>query len=370
MCIRKIKALCGLSTFVLCFIFVFQTSGKEKECNTGIVLLEKNITLKSGKSEYYFYSLASGDVIEFHFGDWAEDATLELTLWKYPSGFIFNKVYNLENFSRQVFIPTSGFYALSLSNKTRKKQTFSLKMKRLPAGPETEKLNSEVTFEKKGSKIYAKFWAPKAIRQDTLFEMVEKDTQIKVKAKSHYSCVSKSNPCNKEFVYLVLPPHTYQWAYYLVVGQEAKDKLEQAIKAILKTGIRLAGNLTPKGFLLAQFAKGLLDELPTLSGSATISYFFCDKTNFEKFIAHKDNYERLPSMKYGTRITDYGLARQDALPSEPIYLCLENQSLLQATEVFVTVVAQRILPIYAWEKEEIGFLHKKWLKNYIVLNSK
>jgi hypothetical protein len=365
MIIEKASALYCLVSFLLCFNLLFQVSGKGKV--EGITLLEKNITLKTGKSAYYFYSLAKADVIRLNLSDLAEDATIELTLWKYPSGSIFTKVCNPENVSRQVVVPTSGFYALRVSNKARKKQTFGLKITRIPSGAETEKHNSEVTFERSGSKIYAKFSAPKTIGQDTLFEMVEKDTQIKVKAKSHYSCASKSNPCNKEFVYLVLPPHTHQWAYYLVVGQEAKDKLEQGIKAVLKTGIRLAGNLTPKGFLLAQLAKGLLDELPTLSGSATISYFFCDKTNFEKFIAHKDNYERLPSMKYGTRVTDYGLVRQDALPAESIYLCLENQALLQATEVFVTVVALRIIPIYAWENEKIEFLDKKWLKGNIIL---
>jgi hypothetical protein len=360
-----------LLSFFLCFSFLFQISGKEKQASlAGITLLEKNITLKKGKSEYYFYSLADADVIEFHLANWVKELTIELSLWKYSSGSLFNKVCNPQNVSWRVIIPVGGFYVVKISNNTRRKQSFSLKINRIPSGAETEKLNSEVTFERKGSKIYAKFSTPKTIGQDTVFEMVEKDTRIKVKAKSHYSCVSKSNACNKEFVYLILPPHTRQWAYYLVVGQEAKAKLEQSIKAVLKTGIRLAGNLTPKGFLLAQFAKGLLEELPTLSGPATISYFFCDKTNFEKFIAHKDNYERLPEMKYGTRITDYGLARQEALPAEPIYLCLENQSLLQAAEVFVTVVALRVLPIYAWEKEEIEFLYKKRLKNYVILNAK
>ncbi|MCS6905936.1 MAG: hypothetical protein RML72_08010 [Bacteroidia bacterium] len=290
---------------------------------------------------------------------------MEVAVAKYYSSWLFKDVVNTDSFRRNFAIPSNGLYVLRITNLSGKKQNFSLRVLRLPAEAAPAQLDSQVQFSREGKKILASYVSPILVRHDTVVEMIEKDTQIWVRAKTHYSCISKEGSCNKEFIRLIFPPYTYRWAYYLVVGQENKDKLEQSIRGFLKTGATLISYLSPKAFLLAQLAKGIIDALPTLSGNSSIYYFFCDKYNFQKFITHKESYQPLAEMKYGSRITDYGLVQHNKVPAVPIYLCLENQALLQGVEVFVTVIAMRAIPIYTIEQQKIEFKHKKWIKEYL-----
>ncbi len=219
------------------------------------------------------------------------------------------EIYKKDGFTsienETISIPSKGIYVINFSTPALFGKEIKFTLDRVP-GP-----NSSPYFKTTVRRVY-----------DTTHEMVL-NTTTRV-----YSMTNLGHP-NKTALKINLPPNTAYWAYWIGVGQEARQKMQNFAAEVAKAGPLLSADP------VVLFGMKLIPSLPMLNATATVSYQFMDSRNSQLFVANQP-YTYF-TFKYAQNIsTDYDLI---GVRSPDLAIGLTNTSAAMGEDVDVKVVA-------------------------------
>jgi len=295
------------------------------------------------KEKSWCYKFAGGDTIILNAIATEGDDISEISVEEWPSSIKFQAVgvQNIDN--KKIFVPKTNVYTFKLKNSaTFSSKTYQINIQRIPSQEVMSMFNTSVEWDTIYDTTYVAGIDTVLVHVDTIPEEII-TTQKKIG--SQFSGDTRS------YLQISLPEGTTYWAYWMGVGQEAADGLQQ-MSEYLPEGAAILGIVNP----VAAFALGLLPELFTLSQGQDISYYFiADYANLCKFIAGETFY----LIKQGKRvITDY--SKMDTPTQGTFYLGLDNShSVMTSKIVTINVVAVKIVPKYEYRETQKPVIRKK-----------
>jgi len=135
---------------------------------------------------------------------------------------------------------------------------------------------------------------------------------------------------NRTTLRITLPQNTTYWTYWIGVGQEAKDKMDNFTSTLSKGAIKY---LSPNPLVL--FGMNLISSLPSMNVPSTINYRFVSTKDAQLF--SKKQPHNYYTFKFADNVsTDYAIIKFN-LPD--LVLAMNNTSAMEGHDVTVRVVA-------------------------------
>lgn len=230
-----------------------------------------------------------------------------LFLKEYETG---REIYRKDRFelitNEKLKVPAKGIYYFSLFTDALFGKTAKISIDRIPSP------NSKPGFK-----------TSVAIKNDTTsIEVLNTTTRV-------FSSTNLDHP-NRTTVRINLPKNTTYWTYWIGVGQEAKEKMDNFTSTLAKGAVKY---LSPNPLVL--FGMNLISSLPSMNVPSTINYKFVSTKDAQLFSQKQPhNYY---TFKFADNVaTDYSIINFN-LPD--LVLAMNNTSAMEGHDVNVRVVA-------------------------------
>lgn len=230
-----------------------------------------------------------------------------LFIREYETG---REIFRKERFelitNEKVKVPKKGIYYFSLFTEALFGKTAKITLDRIPS------VNSKPDFS-----------TSVVIKTDTVSTEVL-NTITRVFSTTNLDHSSRTT------VRINLPRNTTYWTYWIGVGQEAQDKMNDFTASLAKSAIKY---ISPNPLVL--FGMSAISALPSMNVPSTINYKFLSTKDAQLFM-QKQNYSYY-TFKYADNIsTDYSLVNA---PLFDLVLAMNNTSINDGHNVNVRVVA-------------------------------
>ncbi len=285
-----------------------------KKQSEEIVVTNMDINLpgfltQNGANIRKYYAFDKGDEIKVSFQILNNKGTGGVSIHPYPSGgVIFSEGKSSQFESKDIIIPSKGIYYFDFHSNHGLDRKCNIKITRKP-GPE-----SSVNF------------STNARKKVSLNPIEVLTTNLRV-----YS-IENLNHVNRTIVPINLPKNTVKWTYWIGVGQESVEQLDNFAKT-LSSSVKAVTN-NP----IIAIGAGLIPSLPIFKSSANINYLFTDKENAALF---KNYGNKIPykayDIKQGDNISSSYSTVNGMYPD--LVLCLLNMNSFYGRDVNVKVVA-------------------------------
>jgi len=121
-----------------------------------------------------------------------------------------------------------------------------------------------------------------------------------------------------------LPAGTVYWTYWIGVGQEPVEKLQESLQYVSKRGQQLCG-----GNPFIAFGLGILPSLPIWPGTVDVDFYFVDQLNYNAFANGQEAFI-MPNSPLGKQtINSWRMVDVTDCPgntSTPMYMIFYNKS--------------------------------------------
>jgi hypothetical protein len=300
-----------------------------------------NIGRSSEKSiEYRF---AAGDTIIMNASVVEGDDISEISIVEWPYSTKFQAVGLPNIVDKRIYVTKTDVYIFRLKNTaTLKSKTYQINIKRIPANSDLIMFNTSVEWDTIYDTTYVVAVETVVVKMDTVPKEI---INTEKKVGSQFSGDTRS------YLQIDIPKETEYWAYWIGVGQEAADGLQQMAKN-LPDAAAVLGIVNP----VAAYALGFIPKLCTLNKGQDITYYYiADYGNLQNFLTGNPFY----MLKQGKRIiTDHTIMKA---PLEGrLYLGLDNShSAMTSKTVTVNIVAVRIEPVCEYHNIEKPVVNTK-----------
>jgi len=290
------------------------------------LVADLSFSISPGEEKKFFYKFAEGDTVIFNAGVVKGNDISEVNISKWPSTPIFSSyaIRVIEN--KVITVEKKGIYIFSFINSSLiNSKIYKFNLYRIPTKEEFVDFDVSVKWDTLYDTTYIPVRESILIKIDTISEEI---VNVQQKIAAGY----------RSYIQVTLPPNTAYWVYWIGVGQEAVNGLQEMASKIPHEAA-LLGITDP----VTAFALGFLPQLFTLSKGLDISYYFIkDYENLNNFLSGKEFY----LFKQGERvITDY--AKMETPTKGSFYIGLSNSySLFTPKIVTIKVVAVKILRRY------------------------
>ena len=279
-----------------------------KTIDKGISLISKTIALEgllSGNTESNIFGLQQGDQLVINAAILNKKGNATLLITDVSRG---NEIYKRENFNaildEKVNIPSKGIYNIILY--------------------------TDALFGKKASLSITRIAAFGSSQNTTAIKKVFDTSSIEVfNTTARVFSTTNLNHTNTTPITINLPANTKYWTYWIGVGQEGKDNMQNFIETI-SPAVKIF-SLNP----LVLFGMKMIPSLPTFNSTAVISYKFMDSEN-ANLCALQKTYSYYQFKHADNISSDYSLIEK-TVPD--LVLTMTNNSALTGQDVNVRVVA-------------------------------
>lgn len=242
-------------------------------------------TFKVSDTQEYLYALAAGDKVDLHVQLLVGRRLKVVELVQYPEYPLYRS-YDLDTvLDKSILIPQTGIYILRIHEAGLGKKVCRFTLHRTPAGPETARLDTRITWDLRVQPQYQISRRP--VPAGTKTEIIPISGQAVVGA----SKMGLKKPVGA--YQFTLPPNTVRWAYRLSVGQastEARRKDAGKLSDLLRSTSTKVAAYQPQT-ALAAFALGMAIDLTTSTSGEDVEYALVDSDNLQKFFAGENTYQ-------------------------------------------------------------------------------
>ncbi|MEO0263604.1 MAG: hypothetical protein ABIM62_07800, partial [candidate division WOR-3 bacterium] len=241
--------------------------------------------------------------------------------------------------NKKIFVEKEAIYSFKFKNTSLwSDKYYRFTLSRIPTKEEFITYDPTVEWDTLYDTTYVTVSESTLAHVDTLPEEVV-NTQLKIGAG------------DRTYIKVSLPKNTIYWVYWVGVGQEAVNGLQE-MASQLPEAAQVLGIADP----VTAFAMGLLPKLFTLSKGLDITYYFLyDYDDVVKFMGG----EEFKTFKWGERIiTDY--AKMEKTFQREFYMGLSNSySIFTPKLVTVKIVAVKTIPKYNIREVQKPEVHKR-----------
>lgn len=305
-----------------------------------ISLSDQTIKLGGLGEESFYFGFQQGDQVQIDFEELRNKGIKEIEIKDYHSGRSLYSDYEIKHIrGKQITIPTTGVYQFRFYNAALGKRIGQIKISRVAVAG-YEKFNSTVYWRTDYDTSYSEQNERYLERIDTTIVNVTEKI-VKVNSQTNQNG-------NRQYIYFSLPSNTISWSYYIGVGQESQDVLEQATKELAKKATPLISNLTSYG-PLAALALGGVSYLTQLQKGEDVKYYLLNGKNFD-LLRSGLSFSALNKGKIINDFTSFSFSSYELL-----YFYFINDNAITGITVKVKVVAIRARKI--WNSRTIQVPH-------------
>lgn len=332
----KATLLCSVLLVLSLFCFSQQT----------IDVTEQTIKVAAMKTEEMYFGFAEGDQVIFNFteADKKDLKEIEIVEWPNTSKFSDFKTSKIEN--KTLNIGHTSVYKFRFYNSAISGRVCRIKIQRIAANDKLRDFNTNVSWVNRQDTTWNSYTRDVIVGYDTSYEQVTKKELIKTEQREELlfdkpQRVKAASGSDKTYLWFNLPSNTYSvnqtstvvsWAYWIGVGDEANKAWQQNAKAISGLAKTTASYFTTP---LGAYAVGAITDMLIPKVGENVSYFVADEQNARSWLLS----QRYLVYDQGNGVGGYKKFLDKRLCQGRFYICLYNDNILQAIDVYVKVAA-------------------------------
>lgn len=279
-------------------------------------LFDKQISLTgliAAETDANMFSLDTGDEIILNCGVLNKKGSVDILIQEYEKKTVIYQKERVNQVNNErIHVPAKGVYQLTIQTQALFGKDVRVSVDRIPG------INSRSDFNTVVKKMY-----------DTT------QTQFLTTRGRVYSATN-GQP-NKTVVPVQLPPNTSYWVYWIGLGEQSTNDLQQMTSSLAK----VSQVVYPDP--LVYYGLKLIAALPVLNAPSTVNFFFADNRNADAFVRNQLSF-RLGDMPSGSHIANaYSIVSQ---VKTDLALVLYNESPFKGVDFEVRAVAFTVKPKY------------------------
>ncbi|WP_192822626.1 hypothetical protein [Rufibacter sp. LB8] len=286
----------------------------------------------------YQYAFQAGDVVVLDLENKAK-VNYKITVTEYFSKSALYAVEETKKLSKlKLTIPQKSVYTITLQSLAGTSTRSHFTLTRIPATAQTQNFSTHVAWRT----VQDTTWTTgtqKVLVKTELVPEILLDKTFRLASRTSIG----SN--NRSFERFKLPAGTRHWVYWVGVGQESVEALQESGKLVAKGASALLTGSNP----LVAFGLGLLPALPQVKSSGYISYYLLSQKNAALFKAEQDGWKPYAVLKGKDVLSDYGKILTTQTPKTEdgyLYLGFENPSTITGLDLTLKIVAFVEQPTY------------------------
>ncbi len=286
----------------------------------------------------YQYAFQAGDVIVLDLENKTK-TNYKVTVQEY---FSKSPLYSIEETRKlnnlRLTVPQKSVYTITLQSLSETSTRSHFTLTRIPGTEATQNFNTLVAWRTVQDTTWTTTTEKVLVKNDLKSEtVVDKTFQL-----ASLTNITRNNRSTERFK---LPAGTKHWVYWVGVGQESVQSLQETGKTLAKGATALLTGGNP----LVAFGLGLLPQLPQVKSSGYISYYLFNKNNAYLFTEDEDGWKPYGVAKGKDVLSDYGKVLANQTPKTDdgyLYLGFENPSTITGLDLTLKVVAFIDNPVY------------------------
>ncbi|MGV3538443.1 MAG: hypothetical protein ACO1OQ_01445 [Rufibacter sp.] len=324
----------GVALLLCCALQGFAQGGRPVK----IADLDVQVAGTAQPATQFHYAFQAGDVVVLDLENKAK-VGYKVTVAEY---FSKSPLYAVEETKKvnnlKLPIPQKSVYTITVQSLSETSTKSHFTVTRIPASGATQNFSTHVTWRT----VQDTTWTTGTQKVLVKTELVpEPLLDKKFRLASRTSLGSN----NRSFERFKLPAGTKHWVYWVGVGQESVEALQETGKTLAKGASALLTGSNP----LVAFGLGLLPQLPQVKSSGYISYYLLNQKNAHLFKAEEDGWKPYAIAKGQDVLSDYGKILTTQTPKTDdgyLYLGFENPSTITGLDLTLKVVAFVEQPTY------------------------
>ncbi|WP_066832739.1 hypothetical protein [Rufibacter ruber] len=329
---RRIQVLYGL--LLLCSFQALAQGGKALK----IADLEVQVAGTAQPVTQFHYAFQAGDVVVLNLENKAK-VNYKLTVTEYFSN---SPLYATEEAKKvnnlKLNIPQKSVYTITLQSLSETSTRSHFTLTRIPGSAATQHFNTHVAWRT----VQDTTWTTATQKVLVKTELVPEPLLDKTFRVSSRASLGSNNRTYERFK---LPAGTKHWVYWVGVGQESVEALQETGKTLAKGASALLTGSNP----LVAFGLGLLPQLPQVKSSGYISYYLLNQKNAALFKNEEEGWKPYAVAKGQDVLSDYGKVLATQTPKTEdgyLYLGFDNPSTITGLDLTLKVVAFVEQPTY------------------------
>ncbi|WP_181307364.1 hypothetical protein [Rufibacter sp. XAAS-G3-1] len=325
-------ALCGL---LLSFTFIGSAQpGK------AIKIADLDVQVAGAKepATHLQYAFQAGDVLVLDLENKSK-TNYKVTVQEYFSNSpLYSTAETKKLNNLKLTIPQKSVYTIILQSLSEVSTRSHFTLTRIPGSAATQHFSTHVAWRTVQDTTWATATEKVLVKNDLKAETV-------VDKSFHLASLTSLTSHNRSTERFKLPANTKHWVYWVGVGQESVQALQETGKTLAKGATALLTGSNP----LVAFGLGLLPQLPQVKSSGYISYYLLNKNSAYLFTEDEDGWKPYGVAKGQDVLSDYGKVLASQTPKTDdgyLYLGFENPSTITGLDLTLKVVAFVDNPVY------------------------
>jgi hypothetical protein len=284
------------------------------------------------------YAFQAGDVVVLDLENTSK-TNYKVTVQEY---FSKSPLYSVEETKKlnnlKLTIPQKSVYTIVLQSLSEVSTRSHFTLTRIPGSQAMQNFSTHVAWRTVQDTTWTTATQKVLVKNDLKAETV-------IDKSFHLSSLASITSNNRSAERFKLPANTKHWVYWVGVGQESVQALQETGKALAKGAAALLTGGNP----LVAFGLGLLPQLPQVKSSGYISYYLFNKNNAYLFTEDEDGWKPYGVAKGQDVLSDYGKVLVSQTPKTDdgyLYLGFENPSTITGLDLTLKVVAFIDNPVY------------------------
>ncbi|ALI99060.1 hypothetical protein DC20_08815 [Rufibacter tibetensis] len=284
------------------------------------------------------YAFQAGDVLVLDLENKAK-VNYKVTVQEYFSN---SPLYSIEETKKlnnlRLTVPQKSVYTIILQSLSDISTKSHFTLTRIPKSEATQNFNTLVAWRTIQDTTWTTAIEKVLVKNDLKSETVVDKT-------FRLASVTNLTSNNRSTERFKLPANTKHWVYWVGVGQESVEALQETGKTLAKGAAALLTGGNP----LVAFGLGLLPQLPQVKSSGYISYHLFNKNNAYLFKEDQDGWKPYAVASGKDVLSDYGKVLISQTPKTDdgyLYLGFQNPSTITGLDLTLKVVAFVDNPVY------------------------
>ncbi|MBC3539393.1 hypothetical protein ACFSC6_17880 [Rufibacter sediminis] len=330
--LRSALALGGL-------LFMFQVAATAQAGKPiKIADLEVQVAGKGQPATQFEYAFQAGDVLVLDL-DNKTKTSYTVTVQEY---FSKSPLYSTQETKKlnnlRLTVPQKSVYILTFQSLSETSTRSHFTLTRIPKSEATQNFSTLVAWRTVQDTTWTTATEKVLVKNDLKPEtVVDKTFRL-----ASLTNLTSNNRSTERFK---LPAGTKHWVYWVGVGQESVQALQETGKTLAKGATALLTGSNP----LVAFGLGLLPQLPQVKSSGYISYYLFNKNQAYLFREDEDGWKPYGVARGKDVLSDYGKVLASQTPKTDdgfLYLGFENPSTITGLDLTLKVVAFVDNPVY------------------------
>lgn len=318
------------------------------EAQAPVTVSEATVKLGIMSEEILYFGFAKGDQMIFSFDMVSGKDIKELEITEMPSSSRLLEIKPGKIINRIIQVKQTGIFKFRFTSSSVLPRSFTYKIQRIPAGPETQNFNSTVYTETRYDTSYI----------NEIENYIVKDTVINVFRDRGFMIHQASSGNNRVSFNFILPGNCIAWSYYISSGTEAAVIFEETNKSYI-TGSGDPFLKFPHYNILAALALNQQVSIPEPEKGKMITYWLMDEPNATLF----DKGEQFSFLKFGKVTSDYFRMEPS---KEALFFGIENtdpDEQVNVTVKITTILINESLKSRQYQKMVLNPVTDMVLKN-------